>query len=134
MPKITAQFNSLDDVAWYASSYLIATCCTQLLFGKLYAEFDVKWVFLASMGLFEAGSIVCGAAPSSLALILGRAVSGVGVAGVVSGALIVSFWSLLSLSLSASSYIRVFLFLYVCVCVYESTAFPIPDFTCSLQC
>lgn len=65
-------------------------CCFQLLLGKLYAELDIKYVFLASLLMFEVGSVICAAAPSSAALIGGRAVKGVGAAGVFAGAFIVS--------------------------------------------
>ena len=41
------------------------------------------------MVLFEIGSAVCGAAPSSEALIVGRAIAGLGSAGVFQGAIIV---------------------------------------------
>lgn len=34
IPKITDQFNSLQDVGWYASAYLLTTCALQLFFGK----------------------------------------------------------------------------------------------------
>ena len=57
------------------------------MFGKLYAEFEVKWVFVAALALFEIGSVVAGCAPNSLALIIGRAIQGVGCAGVMTGAL-----------------------------------------------
>lgn len=90
VPRITSEFNSLADVGWYGSSYLMATCCLQLFFGKLYAEFQVKWVFLAALAVFEIGSIICAAAPSSVVLIVGRAVAGAGCAGLMSGAFIVS--------------------------------------------
>lgn len=87
IPKITDQFQSLDDVGWYASSYLLTTCALQLFFGKIYTFYSIKWTFLVSIGIFEVGSAVCGAAPSSEALIVGRAVAGIGSAGLFSGAL-----------------------------------------------
>jgi hypothetical protein len=34
IPKITDRFNSLGDVGWYASAYLLTTCALQLFFGK----------------------------------------------------------------------------------------------------
>lgn len=34
IPKITDQFNSLQDVGWYGSAYLLTTCALQLFFGK----------------------------------------------------------------------------------------------------
>ncbi|EXF73562.1 hypothetical protein CFIO01_02854 [Colletotrichum fioriniae PJ7] len=89
VPRITTEFNSLNDVAWYGSSYLLTTCCFQLMFGKLYAEFRVTWVFLAALAFFELGTIVCAAAPNSIALIIGRAISGIGCAGLLSGTFII---------------------------------------------
>jgi MFS family permease len=85
IPQITDEFNSLPDVGWYGSAYLLACCSFQLLFGKLYTFYAVKTVFLANVLLFEVGSVVCGAAPSSAAFIVGRAISGVGAAGIFAG-------------------------------------------------
>lgn len=42
-------------------------------------------MFLAALAIFETGSVMCGAAPSSTALIVGRAVAGVGAAGLLIG-------------------------------------------------
>ena len=57
----------------------------QLLFGKLYTFYGVKIVFLASILLFETGSAICGGAPNSTAFIVGRALAGVGAAGIIAG-------------------------------------------------
>ena len=89
IPKITAEFDSLDDIGWYGSAYLLTSCCFQLMFGKLYAELNIKWVFMTALCIFEVGSIICAAAPNSLALIIGRAVAGLGSSGIVTGALII---------------------------------------------
>lgn len=89
IPRITDQFHALEDVGWYGSVYLLTTCAVQLIFGKLYTFYSVKWVYLFALFLFELGSLVCGAAPTSLGLILGRAVAGLGAAGVFSGALLI---------------------------------------------
>ncbi|KAJ7183209.1 major facilitator superfamily domain-containing protein [Mycena filopes] len=89
IPKITDEFHSLDDVGWYGSSYLLATASTQLLFGKFYTFLPIKWVYLTAIFLFEIGSAVCGAAPNSIALIIGRAIAGLGSAGIFTGALII---------------------------------------------
>ena len=91
IPKITDQFHALDDVGWYGSAYLLTTCSFQLLFGKFYSFFSIKWVYLIAISVFELGSLICGVAPNSLALIVGRAIAGLGSAGIFSGALIVSF-------------------------------------------
>ncbi|KAJ6487610.1 major facilitator superfamily domain-containing protein [Mycena sanguinolenta] len=89
IPKITDQFKSLDDVGWYGSSYLLAISSTQLLFGKFYTFLPVKSVFLTAISVFELGSLVCGVAPNSKALIVGRAIAGLGSAGIFTGALII---------------------------------------------
>ncbi|RYP10429.1 hypothetical protein DL764_000612 [Monosporascus ibericus] len=89
IPKITSEFRSLEDVGWYGSAYLLTTASTQLLVGKLYTIFSLKWVFLLSLLIFELGSVICAAAPSSIALIFGRAVAGCGNAGLLSGALLI---------------------------------------------
>jgi len=87
-PSITNAFNSFKDIGWYGSSYLISRCALQLFFGKLYTFYSPKWVFLVSIGIFEIGSALCGAAPSSLAFILGRSIAGIGSAGLSAGCLI----------------------------------------------
>ncbi|KAJ7485597.1 DHA14-like major facilitator [Mycena latifolia] len=90
IPKITDQFQSLDDVGWYGSAYLLPTAAFQLLFGKFYSSLSIKWVFVAAISVFELGSLICGVAPSSKALIIGRAIAGLGSAGIFSGAFIIT--------------------------------------------
>ncbi|KAL2830522.1 major facilitator superfamily domain-containing protein [Aspergillus cavernicola] len=85
IPKITDQFHALDQVGWYASSYLLTNCAFQLMWGKLFTFYIVKWVYLAALFLFELGSLICGVAPTSTALIVGRAIAGVGAGGVSNG-------------------------------------------------
>ncbi|KAJ5489845.1 Major facilitator superfamily domain general substrate transporter [Penicillium expansum] len=89
IPKITDQFHSLDDVGWYGSAYLLTSASLQLLFGRFYTFFNVKWIYLIAIGVFELGSLICGVANSSLTLIMGRAAAGIGSAGVFSGSLII---------------------------------------------
>ncbi|KAK5371064.1 hypothetical protein LTR20_007329 [Exophiala xenobiotica] len=89
IPQITNEFNSADDIGWYGTAYLLTNCAFQLVFGKLYQVFSVKATFLASIILFEAGSALCGAAPNSIAFILGRAIAGLGSGGIVTGVMVV---------------------------------------------
>ncbi|KAK3699473.1 MFS sugar transporter [Vermiconidia calcicola] len=89
IPKITDEFHAINDVGWYASSYLLCTCAFQLFFGKLYTFLSIKWVYLAAIIIFEVGSAICGAAPNSTALIIGRAVAGLGSAGILTGAILI---------------------------------------------
>ncbi|MCJ1350729.1 MAG: hypothetical protein MMC33_000710 [Icmadophila ericetorum] len=94
IPKITTQFNSLNDVGWYASAYLFLTCSLQLMFGKFYSIYNIKILFILAILIFEIGSLVCATAPSSPALIVGRAIAGLGAAGIFSGALTIIAHSL----------------------------------------
>lgn len=48
---------------------------------------DLQWVFLVYFLVFELGSLLCGLATSSKMLIVGRAVAGMGSAGLMSGGL-----------------------------------------------
>ncbi|KAF2797657.1 MFS general substrate transporter [Melanomma pulvis-pyrius CBS 109.77] len=89
IPRITDQFKALNDVGWYGSSYLLTSCATQLIYGKIYTFYSIKWVYLTALFIFEIGSLICGVAPNSTALILGRAISGVGAAGIFSGAMLI---------------------------------------------
>ncbi|KAI9367709.1 MFS general substrate transporter [Aspergillus egyptiacus] len=89
IPVITDEFSSLDDLAWYGSSYLLCTCALTLMFGKLHTFYPVKWTFLAALLIFQLGSLICGVAPSSVALIIGRAIAGIGAAGLFSGAILI---------------------------------------------
>lgn len=85
IPKITSVFESLEDVGWYGSSYLLTTCSLQPSFGKAYSYFSVKGIFLAALVVFEVGSVICAAATSSPMFIIGRAVAGCGAAALFSG-------------------------------------------------
>lgn len=89
IPKITDQFNSLDDVGWYGSAYLLTTCSVTLMFGKLYTFYPIKWIYLIALSIFEIGSLVCGVTPSSVGLICGRAIAGLGAAGLFSGSILI---------------------------------------------
>ncbi|KAK3945773.1 putative HC-toxin efflux carrier [Diplogelasinospora grovesii] len=89
IPQITNDFHSVTDIGWYGSAYLLTNCAFQLLYGKFYTFFSVRAVFLTAIFLFEVGSALCGAAPNSVSFIVGRAIAGLGSAGIMSGAITV---------------------------------------------
>jgi hypothetical protein len=93
IPRITTVFNSLDDVGWYGSSYLLTTTSLQPSFGKIYTYFNVKWTYMTALLIFELGSVLCGAARNSEMLIVGRAVAGVGAAAMFSGGMTIVGYS-----------------------------------------
>ena len=93
VPKITTVFDSLNDVGWYGSSYLLTTTALQPSFGKVYTYFDIKWTYLIALLIFELGSIVCAAAKNSVMLIVGRAIAGAGAAALFSGGMTIIGYS-----------------------------------------
>ncbi|RYO93823.1 hypothetical protein DL766_005091 [Monosporascus sp. MC13-8B] len=89
IPVITNQFKSINDIGWYGPTYMLVACGFILLYGRVYTFFPTKPVFLSGIVLFEAGSAACGAANSSLALIIGRAMQGLGSSGIFTGAILI---------------------------------------------
>ena len=86
IPRITDQFHSLDDVGWYGSAFFLTVGAFQSTWGKGYKYFPLKTTFLVAIGIFEVGSLLCGVAQNSVTLIVGRAIAGLGGAGIASGA------------------------------------------------
>ncbi|KAK3185487.1 hypothetical protein K4F52_005797 [Lecanicillium sp. MT-2017a] len=82
IPSISAEFNSFGDIAWYESAFLLPSCVLQLSFGLVLRYYSTKYTLFILTAVFEVGSIVCAAAPTSSALIAGRAITGVGAAGI----------------------------------------------------
>lgn len=59
--------------------------------GRVYKQYSPKWIFLGEIIIFEIGSAMSGAAPNSTIFIIGRAISGLGSAGIMSGLMIIMF-------------------------------------------
>ena len=89
IPSITNEFHSIQDIGWYGSAYMLTAAIFFPLSGRIYQLYSTKWAFLISIVIFEVGSAVCGAAPSSVALIIGRAIAGIGAAGIFSGGIMI---------------------------------------------
>lgn len=89
IPAITKQFHSLEDVGWYGSAMFFPVAATQSMWGKCYKYFPMKIVFLASIAVFEVGSLICALSSSSNVFIAGRVITGVGCAGTFAGCFIV---------------------------------------------
>ena len=60
----------------------MASVAVILLVGACYGLFEIKYLMISSIVLFEAGSALCGAAPNMNAMIVGRVLGGIGGAGV----------------------------------------------------
>ncbi|KAL2106344.1 hypothetical protein VUR80DRAFT_6873 [Thermomyces stellatus] len=75
------------NVAWYPASYTLATCALTPIAGKMASVFPLDLVYSSCTFIFLVGSILCGWAPTSSAFIAGRAIAGIGAAGVSSNGL-----------------------------------------------
>lgn len=84
-PVIVTHFDSVGKLTWLSVAFLIGAAATNLVWGKIYGQFNAKWTYIFCVFLFELGSAVCGAAPSMDALIIGRAICGVGGSGMYVG-------------------------------------------------
>ena len=87
VPRITDHFHTVADVGWYAVAFRLGQCAFQFLYGKAYKLFSVKMVFLIANGFSALGSLLCATATSSTMFVIGRAIAGVGAAGLGAGAL-----------------------------------------------
>ncbi|KAI1205589.1 MFS general substrate transporter [Annulohypoxylon truncatum] len=85
IPAITNEFNTVNDVGWYSSAYLIANCVMVPFVGKLYRTFRIKVVFITFIVIFELGSLIAALSTSSMMLIIARAISGIGGSGILNG-------------------------------------------------
>ncbi|KAL4948585.1 major facilitator superfamily domain-containing protein [Aspergillus filifer] len=90
IPTITDDFNTMADMGWYGAAYLMTAASTQILYGKIFRMYSAKWVSLVALLLFEIGSLICALAKNPPMLVIGRALAGLGAAGLLAGAVLVA--------------------------------------------
>src|SRR5919206_5102950 len=78
MPTIAGDLNGFALYAWVPSIYLLTSAVTTPLYGKLADLYRRKRVLFVGIGLFLLGSVLSGAAPTMVVLILFRALQGLG--------------------------------------------------------
>jgi len=79
MPQIRGQLGaSLQEITWVTTAYMIAMVLIMPLTGFLGSLFGQKRVYLASLILFTAGSLLCGTARSLEMLVVWRILQGIG--------------------------------------------------------
>ncbi|KAJ3389281.1 hypothetical protein HDU84_008919 [Entophlyctis sp. JEL0112] len=89
LKSIIADLGHQELVPWIGSAYLLTAAPFGTLYGKFTDLFGRKWVFVFALVMFEVGSLICGLAPSMNALIIGRAIAGIGGGGIFSCVLII---------------------------------------------
>ncbi|TGO14955.1 hypothetical protein BTUL_0046g00460 [Botrytis tulipae] len=84
---ILQSLGEIEKVAWIGVADPLGSGATILLIGSCYGIFQIKYMYMFSMLLFEIGSAICGASTSMNVMIVGRIMVGIGGAGIDLGAL-----------------------------------------------
>ncbi|KAF9884963.1 hypothetical protein FE257_000873 [Aspergillus nanangensis] len=85
-PAILERFGYVELLPWIGVAFALGTM-TILPWGKAYGIFNIKWIYIFNIFLFEVGSAICGAAPSMTVLIIARVIAGIGGCGMHAGSL-----------------------------------------------
>ena len=78
LPSIVADLGGFEQFSWVFAIYLLATAVTVPIYGRLADLYGRKPMFFVGATVFLAGSTACGFAHSMVALIIFRAVQGIG--------------------------------------------------------
>src|SRR5438128_2610431 len=89
LPTIGRDFGDVRGLPWLITIYLLAATAGMPLYGKIADIHGRQFALRIAIAAHMAGSLVCALAPSILVLILGRAVQGIGGAGLASVAVII---------------------------------------------
>ncbi len=81
LPTIIRDLNGLSLYGWVAGVYMLAMTSFMPILGKLADLYGRKRIYIASMSLFIAGSVVSGFATSMPILLFGRGIQGIGAGG-----------------------------------------------------
>ncbi|CAO3704008.1 unnamed protein product [Rhizopus stolonifer] len=81
-PRIGTEFKKSNEIIWIATSYMLSYTALQPLYGRISDVFGRKSAVLFSSVVFFIGSLLCGMANSLWALVIARAVAGIGGGGI----------------------------------------------------
>ncbi len=82
MPMIAGTLGGFSRLAWVSTAYLVTTAMATPLLGKLSDIFGRRRIYLISVNIFLATSLLCGLAQNIEQLILFRALQGIGGGGI----------------------------------------------------
>jgi MFS family permease len=89
LPTIGRDLGDVQGLPWLITIYLLAATAAMPRYGKVADIHGRRFALYIAIALHMAGSLVCAFAPTMLALILGRALQGLGGAGLSAVAVIV---------------------------------------------
>lgn len=82
--RVASEFGDLSAGSWLLSSYILAQCVSQPLYGKLSDIYGRKTLLQAAYVFFAVGTLGCGVGSSLGEVITARVVQGIGGAGMLS--------------------------------------------------
>ncbi|KAK8038987.1 hypothetical protein PG993_007398 [Apiospora rasikravindrae] len=80
VPALSRRFDSLDLIAWFSAAYFFPQACLAIGFGRLAAVANTRMLVVIDGILLIVGSILCIIANSATVFILGRVITGLGIA------------------------------------------------------
>ena len=83
LPTVVGELHGATHLAWVTTAYLLTSTIVMPVYGKLGDLIGRKWLFVAALGLFLCGSVLGGLSDSMTALIVARAVQGLGGGGLM---------------------------------------------------
>ncbi|KAF1936743.1 MFS general substrate transporter [Clathrospora elynae] len=88
IPGITDKFHRVQDIGWYGCATFLVVASVSSMWGKVFKYLNVKVAYLVAIFIVLVGSVVSAAAPNSASVTVGRAIQGWGIAGTLSGSII----------------------------------------------
>ena len=83
LPTIVTDLGGLTHISWVATAYLLTSCVSTPIYGKLGDQFGRKRLFQFAIVLFLIGSALCGMAQSMTELVIFRGIQGIGAGGLM---------------------------------------------------
>jgi len=83
LPTIASHLGGFEYVSWVVVAYLLAATIAAPLYGHLGDRFGRKTMLMIALAVFTVASIGCAAAPTLFALVVARAVQGMGGGGLM---------------------------------------------------
>lgn len=84
LATIGRSFADVENLSWVVTAYLLTATVAVPLYGKLSDIHGRRPMLMVGIAIFVAGSVACALAPTMPALILARAVQGLGGGGLIS--------------------------------------------------
>ncbi|WP_227872102.1 MDR family MFS transporter [Paenibacillus albus] len=89
LPTIIRDLNGLSLYGWVAGIYMLTMTSFMPILGKLADLYGRKRIYIVSMSLFIAGSVISGFAGTMPVLLLGRGIQGIGAGGLMPLAMVI---------------------------------------------